>query len=308
MTYFFYILTHIVLPVFIQIFLGFVIKRLVNFNNKTLADIQFYIIIPALLFDSMYNTDINRNIALQTVLHSVLIFLVLYGLSLVLAKLFGYTRSTTSAFTNSVCLYNSGNFCLPLVQLLYNNPVATSIQVIIITVQSIVTNTIGIYSISAGKKNIRDGLMEVVKVPMIYCIVLALALKEFGVPVWEPVLSATHSLGSAMVPVALISLGAQLADTTYTFKMPKVYLSNFLRLIISPIFALLLVWALDMQGMAAQIVVISAAAPTAVNSVLLAIKYDSEPDFASQTVFMSTIISVATVSFVIYLVTGAIPL
>jgi predicted permease len=56
--------------------------------------------------------------------------------------------------------------------------------------------------------------------------------------------------------------------------------------------------------MTAEIAIISSAAPTAVNSVLLAIQYDSEPDFASQTVFFSTILSSITVSFVIFLVTG----
>ena len=304
MTNFIYIMTHILLPIFTQILLGFIVKKLVNFSNKTLADIQFYIIIPALLFDSMYNTQIDKTIALEVVLHSVLIFLVLYWVSLIGAKGLRYNKTMSSAFTNSICLYNSGNFCLPLVQLLYNNPLAVSIQIIIMTVQSIVTNTIGIYSISAGKKNIKEGLVDVLRVPMIYCIILALGLKALNVQVWEPVLSATHSLGSALVPIALISLGAQLADTKYTFKMPKVYLSNFVRLIISPLLAFLLVRALGIGGMVAEIVVISSAAPTAVNSVLLAIKYESEPEFASQTVFFSTILSAVTVSIVIYLVSG----
>lgn len=304
MNYFVFILINILLPIFIQIFLGYVIKKITNFNNKPLAVIQFYIIIPALLFVSMYNTKIDKTIAFKISLHSIIIFILLYIVSVAICKCFKYNKTSTSSFANSVCLYNSGNFCLPLVQILYNNPIAVSIQIVIMTIQSIVTNTVGIYSISAGKKNIKQGIMEVLKVPMIYCIILALVLRAMEIKVAAPIMNAMTSLGSAMVPVALISLGAQLAETKYSFKMPKVYFANFVRLIISPILAYGLVLLLGLTGMAAEIAVISSAAPTAVNSVLLAIQYDSDPDFASQAVFFSTIISSITVTLVIFLVAG----
>jgi len=304
MNYFIFILTNILLPIFIQIFLGFVIKKITNFNNKPLAVIQFYIIIPALLFVSMYNAKIDKAIAIKITLHSIIIFVLLYLLSGLIGKIFKYNKTTSSSFTNSICLYNSGNFCLPLVQILYNNPIAVSVQIIIMTVQSIVTNTVGIYSVSAGKKNVKQGILEVLKVPMIYCIIIALTLRGMKITVAAPVLTAMNSIASAMVPVALISLGAQLAETKYSFKMPKVYFSNFIRLIISPILAYALVLLLGLKGMAAEIAVISSAAPTAVNSVLLAIQYDSDPDFASQAVFFSTIISSISVAVVIFLVAG----
>ncbi|MBU3113224.1 AEC family transporter [Clostridium lacusfryxellense] len=304
MNYFIYILLNILLPIFIQIFLGYIIKKVTNFNNKPLAVIQLYIIIPALLFVSMYNAKIDRSIAIKISLHSIMIFILLYILSVIISKIFKYNKTTSSSFSNSICLYNSGNFCLPLVQILYNNPIAVSVQIVIMTVQSIVTNTVGIYSVSAGKKNVKQGIVEIMKVPMIYCIVLALLLRGMEINVAKPILNALNSLGSAMVPVALISLGAQLAETKYSFKMPKVYFSNFIRLVISPILAYGLVLLLGLKGMAAEIAVISSSAPTAVNAVLLAIQYDSDPEFASQAVFFSTIISSISVTFVIFLVVG----
>ena len=304
MNYFVFILINVLLPIFIQIFLGYLIKKVTNFNNKSLATIQFYIIIPALLFVSMYNSKIDKTIAFKISLHSIVMFILLYILSIIICKVFKYNKITSSSFANSICLYNSGNFCLPLVQILYNNPIAVAIQIVIMTVQSIVTNTVGIYSVSAGKKNVKQGILEVLKVPMIYCIVIALILRSMDIKVAVPLMIAMNSLGSAMVPVALISLGAQLAETKCSFKMPRVYFSNFVRLVISPILAYSLVLILGLKGMVAEIAVISSAAPTAVNSVLLAIQYDSDPDFASQAVFFSTIISSITVTVVIFLVAG----
>ncbi|MBC2582772.1 AEC family transporter [Clostridium sp. DJ247] len=307
MSYFVFILTNIILPIFIQISLGYGAKKIINFSISTLAKIQFYIIVPALLFVKMYDSKLDKDMAIKISLHSIILFILLYVLSYVICKLFKYNKSTSSAFTNSVCLYNSGNYCLPLVQLLFhNNPLALSVQILIMTVQNIVTNTIGIYSISSGNKSVKEGLLEVLKVPMIYIILLALVLRGMNIKVWSPIWNALDSIGSAMVPIALISLGAQLAETKYSLRIPKVYFSNFIRLIISPIMAYAVILLLGLKGTAAQVAIISSAAPTAVTSVLLAIQYNSEPDFASQTVFLSTIISPITVSLVISLFVGKV--
>ena len=56
------------------------------------------------------------------------------------------------------------------------------------------------------------------------------------------------------------------------------------------------------SGVVAQVMVICAAAPSAVNTVLLAIEYRSDPEFASQTVFLSTLLSALTMPVVIALV------
>jgi predicted permease len=306
MNHFIFILINIILPIFIQILLGYGVKKVINFSISTLAQIQFYLIIPALLFVKMYDTKLNKDIAIKISLHSIILFILLYSLSYIICKLLKYKKSTSSAFNNSICLYNSGNYCLPLVQLLFNNPIALSVQILIMTVQNVVTNTVGIYSITSGNKSVKEGLMEVFKVPMIYSIVLALLLRALDIKIWSPIWTALDSLGSSMVPIALISLGAQLAETKYTLKVPKVYFSNFIRLIISPILAYFLAIALGLKGIPAEVAIISAAAPTAVNSVLLAIQYRSEPDFASQAVFLSTIISPITVSFVIFFISGKI--
>lgn len=306
MSYFIFILTNIILPIFIQILLGYVVKKFINFSISTLAHIQFYIILPALLFVKVYDTKLNKDVILKVSLHSIILFILLYALSYLICRLLRYKKSISSSFINSVCLYNSGNYCIPLVQLLYNNPIAMSVQILIMTVQTIVTNTVGIYSISSGNKGVKEGLLEILKVPMIYSIILGLALKGLNIKIWSPIWNSMDSLANALVPMALISLGAQLAETKCDLRSSKVYFSIFIRLIISPIMGYVIVLLLGLKGIAAEVAIISSAAPTAVNSVLLAIQYDSEPDFASQAVFLSTLISPITVSFVVFLVSGRV--
>ncbi len=57
---------------------------------------------------------------------------------------------------------------------------------------------------------------------------------------------------------------------------------------------------ISMDGIAAQVILICSGAPTAINTVLLAIEFKNEPEYASQTVFFSTAFSALTVPIVIY--------
>jgi len=287
--------------------IGYGLKKIFDLNISTLAKVQFYVLIPALLFTSIYESELDKAFFLSIAIYSTVIFGLLYVISWIAAKSLRYTRSSTSAFVNSIAFYNSGNYCLPLVQLLYNSSYAIAIQFIIMMVQNILTNTLGIFNSNIGNKDWKKAVTSALKVPLMYSIILALTLKWLQIPIWKPLWNSIDTLGNAMIAIALLTLGAQLADTRISFTVPRVYLSSFLRLIVGPILALLVVLIFDIKGVAAQILIISAAAPTAVNTVLLSIEYDNEPEFASQAVFTSTILSAITVSAVIFLVTTYMP-
>ncbi len=59
---------------------------------------------------------------------------------------------------------------------------------------------------------------------------------------------------------------------------------------------------MSIEGIAAQVLIIGAGAPTAVNSVLMAVEFDGDATYASETVFTSTVFSAITVSIVVGMV------
>ena len=96
-----------------------------------------------------------------------------------------------------------------------------------------------------------------------------------------------------------MTLGAQLANTRLRLMALDIYLASLVRLVAAPLLALLLVKLFGITGVAAQVVVICSAAPTAVNTVLLALEFGGDADFASQTVLNSTLFSALTMPLVI---------
>ncbi len=80
-----------------------------------------------------------------------------------------------------------------------------------------------------------------------------------------------------------------------------VFVSCLTRLIIGPAVALVIIYALGLDGVVAQSLFIASAFPTSRNSSSLALEYDVESATAAQTVLFSTIVSCITVTIVIYI-------
>lgn len=313
MSYLIYILTNVILPIFIIIGIGFGFQKKLHFNTSTMAKLQFYIFIPALLFTKIYQTDVTARKFMLLTLIMVIIFSVLLFISIILSRRSKLSKKVQSSFVNSIIFFNSGNYCIPLLTFLFiDKPnilnVALSIQVIIMLSQSVLINTYGIFNTNNGSKKVKESLLETFKIPMIYAVIIALLLRGLHVSVKGPIWDTLDIIGNGMVPLALITLGAQLAKTKISFKMPKVYLSNFMRLVISPLLAIVFVKLFSITGVEAQVIVICSGAPTAVNTVLMAIEYDNEPELSSQIVFLSTLISIITMSILINFVQIMFPL
>jgi hypothetical protein len=119
-------------------------------------------------------------------------------------------------------------------------------------------------------------------------------------PFWEVI---SH-LRLAYVPVALCSLGAQLALIPRSAEKYPIKTSLVLRLLAAPALALGIVYLMDIQGFLAQLLIISAATPSSVNSALLCLQFNNHPAYAAKTVFFSTLLSSVTVTIVIFLAQG----
>jgi len=79
-------------------------------------------------------------------------------------------------------------------------------------------------------------------------------------------------------------------------------LSALLRLVVGPALAWGLSLLMGFDRLTTAAIIVSSAVPTSLSSVLLAVEFDNEKEFASQAVFISTLLSVFTVTIVIALV------
>lgn len=298
------ILVQVVLPIFILIGIGSVMQYVFKLDLYTLTKINFYFITPAAVFISMYKSEMSAALFGSVALFYTLYVLVLYGVGTLVARQRKFTRGMKAAFTNSLILDNSGNYGLPINNLAFRgDPLASSIQALIMSMQSLLTFTYGVISIQGAKTEglYRQAVIGFLKMPVPYALVLGLLMHILSVPlpmfIYQPLQYGEQS----MVAIALLTLGAQIIKYPLRLDRLEVYLSVALRLLFAPAVGFILILILGMKGIPAQALLIASGMPVGVNTSILAEEYQNEPDFAAQTILISTILNVITITGLISL-------
>jgi hypothetical protein len=302
------VFTDNILPVFFLIMLGFLLGKKVKLDPSVLTSLNFYIIIPSFMFVMLTETDLPDNVAL--ILVAATIMLVINALlGMLISKARSFDNVMSRSFASSLMFYNSGNIGIPLITLVFSDHqnksalgIALAVQISVLLVQNISINTVGFILANHRSGSLKESIVKVFKMPIIYSIALALCLKYFSfdpqsLSIWPALVYAKD----AMVAIALLTLGIQLASTSIKSLRADVFLSSALRLVGGPIAALIIIWFMRFDGIVAQAFLISSSVPTAVNTALIAIECKTNPEFASQTVMVSTVISAITLSGVIFL-------
>jgi len=304
MDIFLQILLHTILPIAIMVLIGAGAQRFLKVDVRTLTNVLFFVFSPAIMFKMLYEANIKLETAGQVVLFFAVFFTLLMGVAEIYVRLRGLRGGLRTAVRHSIIYYNSANFGIPLNQLVFaGNPFTLTIQLIIMMFQNLLPNTLGIYMVNAHKMRAKDAIKVVFSYPPVYVIPFALACKGFRVPIPEPLYTTLDYMTSAFIGLALLTLGAQLGSMKWRIVKPDVlFASNAIRLLVSPALGFLTVWLLGLKGLLAQALVLSCAVPSSLSSMFLAVQFDNEPDFASQAVFTSTLLSVFTVSATIALI------
>lgn len=303
-------------PIVVLIGAGYLVGRRVPAAADVLAKILLYVLIPTYVFLNIITSplDLDSHGPLAygvAVAFSSLMLGLLYGLARVVSRLRGHDRPLAGAFANTALLYNSANFAIPVMDLAFSfdesqRTYAVAVQVVVAACQGLAAYTVGSFVAAAGSGPVKHAAGKVLRFPFIYALLLALCLKVAGAGgetlqraniLWKPITLTAQ----AYVPVALMTLGAQMARVTLVRAPVDLALSMILRLVGGPLLGLGLVTVMGLRGLLGQVLIIGAAGPSAVASVVVAIEFKNRPDFASSAVFLSTLGAAFTVPIVIFL-------
>ncbi|MDP6381105.1 MAG: AEC family transporter, partial [Phycisphaerae bacterium] len=178
-----------------------------------------------------------------------------------------------------------------------------SVIAIIIMVQNFLVFSVGIWLLERKTDGGSCFLTGVLKVPTIYAIVAALALRlilrPYNLELPPQLMQPLNYLAGGLIPIALLTLGIQLGRTRMTSNLLPISVIAVLRLAVSPILAVLLVYIFRFEGTIASILIVAAGLPVAVNVFILSAQYKHDEQFASQAVFWTTLLSGVTISILL---------
>lgn len=299
MTTFLTALTTIVLPIMLVTGVAFgLAKRTIVTEQRSLARLSLYFFSPALAFQSLARSSVNAADFASILIFSVLIAAIMGVLALLLAQLLKFNRLITSAFLLSILFVNAGNYGIPFNLFAFGSEGVARASVYLVG-NSVLANTLAVYIASAGHSDMKRSLSAVFKMPLAYAALLGLVFNLMHWSLPQPINRALDLAAAAALPVMLVNLGLELARARVQVYDWRVFLASGIKLLVAPIFALMLAGAMGMEGLTRSVSVIEASMPTAVMASLIATEFNAKSDFVTSVIFVSTLASTVTLTLLL---------
>ncbi|WJN46628.1 MULTISPECIES: AEC family transporter [Priestia] len=294
----------ILLPIFGIFTLGFIGQKKIGFDTKTISTMALYLMSPILVFRTFYTTKFQVDylyLAFYTFALCFTLIIVVY----IVAFIQKYSTRETCGMILASSFMNNGNYGTPVVLLIFGVS-GLDCAIILMVIQQLAMCTIGVYYAAKGSaegNGIRSAIRAVQRMPAIHSAFLGAFFQFFNIHLGKSVLEAVDLVANAAIPTVMIVLGMQLAKISVkNLAKSKVSLSLIIKLIISPAVAYLLTLFLPVDDMVKQIMIITAAMPTAANTTMYALQFDTEPEFVSSATLISTSLSLATLPLIFTIV------
>ncbi len=282
----------VVVPAFFAIFIGFMFGKLWKPDMRTVVDVALYIGVPALVFTSLLEKQIDLLDAARVWGAALAVQI---GCGLAAFLVFTALRQKHSGLYVPISIMNTVNLPFPILYLAFGAAALVPATLYYIP-NVILAFSAGIYIMSGGN---RAALKEVLRQPVIYAAALGLALSIGKVAVPDLVLHSLDLVAQVTVPLVLIVLGYNLSKVRIT-SFPTTLLASVLRMGIGLGIGLLMANVLGLTGLTRTVVILVSAMPAAANSSILAAKYDNEAEQVSSVVFLTTVAALGVIPLLLH--------
>lgn len=292
---------NVITPVFALVLIGYLVQKPLGLDARTLSRLAYFVLIPSFVFNVMSTAEINAEVAARMIGFAVVAHVAIALLAFGVARLLRRPAKMVGAYVVIAVFGNVGNFGLPLIEFRLGSEALVAATVYFLAI-IVVAFVISVAAASWHRGGSLTAVLSVLKTPALLALPPALL---FNVTALEPPLFLTRItglLGAAMVPIMLVTLGAQLARTEQIRIDRDLLLASGVRLIGGPILALLLVAPFALTGVERGAGIFQTSMPTAVLASIIALENDLLPDFVTTAVLFSTLASVVTLTILLAVV------
>ena len=275
------------------------IENHLKLDQSTLSQLSVYVLAPALVIHSLYQTEVSGENVLLLLLAYALISVILYGLVFFLSFCFNLSRDDRRSLFAVILCPNNGNMGLPIVAFALGEG---GLERAIIYM---IGSSIFLFGILPGmlkSEGLLVGLNMTWKLPLFWSIFIGFGLHISQVQLPFNIGTSIEWLGMAAIPMALIILGMQLRQSKLSFSLPELGFS-LIKLAIAPCIAYGVAVVLGLTGLDLQVLVLQTSMPTAINTLIIAKEFGGNLNIVARTIIISTLLSFITIPFMIGLVT-----
>lgn len=284
-----------VLPPLLIVAVGYLLDRTQGVELRTLSRVALYVFTPALILGSLVESRVGGGEFGKIALFVVLFTGLLWAGGLALGRLLRFSQRQTNAFLLSTLFTNCGNYGLAVVLFAFGQP-GLERGLVFFVVSALLTHTLAAYFASRGAFSVGQSVRNIFRLPLVYAVVAALAVRALGVTLPTPVLRAISLPRAGAIPIMQLLLGVQLARVSRGVDRRFIALAVAVRLVGGAALAVGLSTALGLEGLARSVSIVQASMPTAVSTLALSVEFGSDPEEVGSAIFFSTLGSAVTLT------------
>lgn len=302
---------NVVIPVFAIIGLGFLAVRFRLYPSDGVRGLVAFVnnfATPCLLFEAMLRSDFGSTFNLKIIapFYVGALTSLLVG-ALIASRLFGDRPGESVASGFSATFTNTVLIGIPILQRAYGDA-ALPTTFSIIAFHAPLLITIGMIVMELVRRDgeplfraLLSALLRIVQNPLLWGVGLGLLCNRLGVVLPEPGIAFLDMMSAAVLPAALFGLGGALNEYRLSDNWAQAGLMSLLKLVGQPLIAyVLMVYVLGVPMEYARYGILLAAMPSGINVYVFATYYDRNVSVAANTILISTVLSIVTVSTWLY--------
>ena len=292
-------------PVFLLIVLGNVLRRIrvpdLSFwevNDK----LCYWVLIPALLFHFISQVSLSSEMLYIYALIVLAGFIVTFSASVLIGKLIGYPAEVWTSILQGSMRQNAF-IALAIAGSFYGSEglkIASLFMFIYVPTINIIIITTMVVSLKNShqkdsKKAISNVFIEIAKNPFILAMIAGLLVSLLPKEKMSILIDTTELLGSAALPIMLLTIGAKIKVRDLTLKITPIIISNSLKLIILPVIVYFIASYFRLSQVEIVVAVIFASVPTATMSYTLAKQFGADDQLMRGILTTQVVLSFITI-------------
>lgn len=295
------------ISLFLLIAIGYFLRISGHLDQKetgAISKLLLDLILPAMLISSL---QIEISAKLMASLKSLFLYWIIFYLLLIviaslITKLFPLSKTKKNVIKFFLIFGNVGYMGLPILDVVFPKD-GIFLGSIGLIVFNIFVWTYGVNLFIENEDGSSFKLKNIFNNGVI-AIIIGLSLLFAGIKLPQTIMTAVDMLADATFPLSMLVIGTGLAQIKFSsiFKDLNLISYSLLKLFLIPIFALIVLNYFDINETIKTILVIQIAMPAAANGVIFAQRYDGDYSFASESLFLSTLIAAVSIPFVTYLI------
>ena len=297
----------VVLPMFILMSLGYVLKRTIHLTDATLKQINkmiFSIFLPVVLFKNIYTSDlladVNSVLLIFGGITTCITFFTLYFLMPYFVK----NRSDAATMVQGIFRSNNVLFGLTIVGSIYPDSEVLGMVSLLAALTVFIYNTLVVFlfeSYRDAKMNVIKVMAGVAKNPMVVGIFLGLLFLISGIKLPEMLMDVVSDVGGMATPLALIVLRGTFTFNGFARYRIKLIACALGKLIVIPAVVLPVAILIGFRGAELVSLMSLFSSPTAVASFTMSDQMGGNGELAALIIVVTSICSIFTIFFWTYL-------